>query len=95
MIGVRGAAESTVADEGARGVAGWRRFDGEHGIVLRIQVFANARAFAEERLERVDLVLNDRQLRSLARDLARAAEQRGLDLRAKRPWWRFWRSSRG
>jgi hypothetical protein len=31
------------------------------------------------------MALNDRQLRSLARDLARAARSRGLDLRARPP----------
>ena len=53
--------------------------------VLRQEVEAKQRT-------RVTMALNDRQLRSLARDLARAARSRGLDLRSRPPVHkRVWR----
>lgn len=80
-----------MSERSAQAVAGWRRFDGEHGIVLRMQLVGSVDGYRRREFDRVDLVLNDRQLRSLARDLVRAAEARGLELEAKRRWWRFWR----
>ncbi|WP_156141152.1 hypothetical protein [Sphingomonas sp. 37zxx] len=75
-----------------RSVAGWRRFEGASGIVLRLQLFEGHEAFEQRRLDRVDLSLDDRQLRSLARDLVRAVEQRGMALHDKRAWWQLWKA---
>lgn len=79
-----------MSESSPRAVAGWSRHHGEHGIMLRMQLVDSVAGHRRREFEKVDLVLNDRQLRSLARDLARAAEARGLDLRAKRRWWRLW-----
>ncbi|MBO9603697.1 MAG: hypothetical protein J7496_14435 [Novosphingobium sp.] len=69
----------------ARGaLAGWRRTPSGHGIVLTLQVAESVAAFERKEFDRVELALNDRQLRSLARDLERAARSRGMDLRAPR-----------
>ena len=59
---------------------GWRRAESDHGIVVRLQIAASADDVRNQRWETIDLALNDRQLRSLTRDLMRAAKQRGLDL---------------
>lgn len=67
--------------------AGWRRTATDSGMMISIQVARSAAEFRDGTFTRVDLALNDRQLRSLARDLSRAAAQRGLQLRAPRKWW--------
>jgi hypothetical protein len=64
---------------------GWARRNSRHGIVLTLQVVENAAQFQDHRYHQVIMALNDRQLRSMARDLARAARSRGLDLRARPP----------
>lgn len=48
-----------------------------------MQIVENAKQYQDRRYHRVTMALNDRQLRSLARDLARAALSRGLDLRSR------------
>lgn len=68
-------------------LAGWKRTRTTSGIVLSFQVAASVEDLHQRRLSRVDLALNDRQLRSLARDLIRAAEQRDLDIFARPRWW--------
>ena len=65
---------------------GWERKGSRHGIILTMQIVENAAQYQDHRYHRVAVALNDRQLRSMARDLARAARSRGLDLRAKPPW---------
>lgn len=78
----------------ARALAGWKRIHGEHGIVLTLQLVDSVEQYQARDFERVEVALNDRQLRSLARDLARAARTRGVELYPKRPWWRFWERRR-
>ncbi len=73
-------------------VAGWRRKPSEHGILLTLQVAQSEEDWKQQRFTRLNLALNDRQLRSLARDLVRAAEERNLEVFAPRPWWRFWQN---
>ncbi|WEK46183.1 MAG: hypothetical protein P0Y56_14360 [Candidatus Andeanibacterium colombiense] len=73
--------ESTIA-RGA--LAGWKRTTSGHGILLTLQVAKSVAAFNAKEFDSVELALNDRQLRSLARDLERAARSRGLDLRPNR-----------
>lgn len=70
--------ESMTLQGGA--LIGWRREESEHGIVLRVQLAPSVDAVRADRLEAIDITLNDRQLRSLTRDLMRAAHGRGLDL---------------
>ncbi len=75
-----------------KALAGWKRDDTQHGIVLTVQLAETARDFDRGQFEEVAIVLNRRQLRSLARDLTRAASARGMETFAARgPWWRFWR----
>lgn len=71
-------------------LAGWRRTDGLNGIVLTMQIVDSIEAYQDHRVAKVQVALNDRQLRSLARDLMRAASERGIELQARRPWWRIW-----
>jgi hypothetical protein len=73
-------------------LAGWRRTGTDSGCVLELQLVASKQDFEARNFIRVDMALNDRQLRSLARDLARAAEERGVRLWGKKPRWRLpWR----
>ncbi|WP_214622096.1 hypothetical protein [Sphingobium nicotianae] len=64
---------------------GWERRGSRHGVVMTLQIVENAAQYQDHRYHRVSVALNDRQLRSMARDLARAARSRGLDLRARPP----------
>ena len=69
-------------------LVGWRQSRSEHGAVLRLQVARSAEDFHARSLDKVELALNDRQLRSLARDLIRAAQGRDLHpLFARRTLW--------
>jgi len=72
-------------------LAGWARQETRHGVVMTLQIATSAEAFRQRQFDEVNVVLNERQLRSLARDLARSAEARGIELSAKRSWWRFGR----
>lgn len=74
----------------AKVLSGWKRTRTAHGIVLTLQLIDSPADFAAQRFEKVNVAMNDRQLRSFARDITRAAQDRGLDLFAKKPWWRFW-----
>lgn len=75
---------------------GWKRRNARHGVVLTLQVVENAPQFRDHQYHRVVMALNDRQLRSMARDLARAAEARGIDLRPRLPIHRrVWRGLKG
>lgn len=76
--------------EMAGGLVGWRRNQVPGGTVLTLQVATSTQAFHDDDYTRVYLALNDRQLRSLARDLYRATEAKGIPLFAPRRWWRFW-----
>jgi hypothetical protein len=69
-------------------LVGWRRTPARSGIVLSLQLVRSVADFREHRFERLAIALNDRQLRSLARDLQRAAAARGLDLFAQPTGWR-------
>ena len=64
-------------------LAGWKRSKTPSGATFSLQLAENQVAWAAQDYHRVHITMNDRQLRSFARDLARAAEARGLDLRAK------------
>jgi hypothetical protein len=68
-------------------LAGWRRTRTAHGIVLSLQVATSTDDAHRGKLGRVDVALNERQLRSLARDLARATEQRDMEVFARPRWW--------
>ncbi len=68
---------------------GWRRNSSRHGVILTLQIVENATQYQDHHYHQVNLALNERQLRSLARDLARASRSRGLPpLRAKLPFHR-------
>jgi hypothetical protein len=68
-------------------LAGWKHRETPSGLVLTLQIAADAEAFRERRFEVVQMALNERQLRSLARDLARATMRRGIDLFARPSLW--------
>jgi hypothetical protein len=80
------------ATEGA--LAGWKRTIVGQSLVLTIQLAHSAHDLKNRNLKTVSVTMNKRQLRSLARDLTRAAEQQGLELFAERPWWVFWHRDR-
>lgn len=61
-------------------LAGWRRRQMESGVVLRLQISTTVDDYRNKSFQHCNVALNDRQLRSLARDLARAAEERGIQL---------------
>jgi len=62
-------------------LGGWKRSNGGHGVVIKLQLADNATALAHRLYETVYVELNDDQLCSLARELKRAARERGFD-----PW---------
>lgn len=70
-------------------LAGWKRSVTDHGVVVTVQVATTPERFQARDFDEVQLALNDRQLRSFARDLARAARERGMELAAPRRWWSF------
>jgi hypothetical protein len=68
-------------------LVGWRQSQSEHGAVLRLQVARSAADVRDRSWDKVEIALNERQLRSFARDLVRAAHERDLRLFARRPLW--------
>lgn len=62
---------------------GWKRSVSEHGVVLSLQLALSEADARNKQYDSISLAMNDRQLRSLARDLQRAAEERGIDLWAE------------
>lgn len=76
--------------EMAGALAGWRRSRTAGGTILTLQVAGSADAFRNDNYTKLHLALNDRQLRSLARDLYRATDEKGIKLFAPRKWWRPW-----
>lgn len=68
-------------------LAGWTWTETPGGVTLKLQMAGSVEDFRERRFQHVILSLNDRQLRSIIRDLSRAAAVRGLPLFAKRSWW--------
>lgn len=68
---------------------GWKRQPSEHGMIISFQLLAPEASVEKRESDRVSLALNDRQLRSLARDLQRAADERGIKLWASSKWRRF------
>ncbi|PZU58848.1 MAG: hypothetical protein DI547_08715 [Sphingobium sp.] len=67
----------------AGALAGWQRIMTGYGCVLTLQVGESEEQFETHEYQRVLVAMNDRQLRSLARDLQRAAEARGINLWAR------------
>lgn len=67
---------------------GWKRAESASGIVLTLQLARTSDNVKEGNLTQVHLALNDRQLRSMARDLTRAAAERGVELWAPKRWWK-------
>ncbi len=68
---------------------GWKRRGSDHGIVLSLQIATSFARAESKDFDHISLALNDRQLRSLARDLQRAAAQRNMRLFAKPAWHRY------
>ena len=67
-------------------LAGWKRRETEHCVVLTLQLIESELAPGKPELGRVMLAVSDGQLCSLARDLTRAAEKRGLEVQPKGPF---------
>jgi hypothetical protein len=61
-------------------LVGWKREPSQNGMIISLQVLDPQTKVEDKQFQRVSLALNDRQLRSLARDLQRAADERGLTL---------------
>jgi uncharacterized glyoxalase superfamily protein PhnB len=68
-------------------LVGWKRTQTDHGVMLTMQLATSKADYDQRDFQLVQIALNDRQLRSLTRDLRRAAEARGIELWAKRRWW--------
>lgn len=66
---------------------GWKRRPTQNGIILMLQVLTPGAFALRGDFDNVTVVLNDRQLRSFARDLQRAAMSRGISLGPKPKWW--------
>jgi len=80
----------------AGALVGWARQSSRHGVILTLQLVHNATDYRDHRFHKIAVALNERQLRSLARDLARAARARGISLNAKPPLrTRLWLFLRG
>jgi predicted TIM-barrel fold metal-dependent hydrolase len=62
-------------------LGGWKRTNDGHGVVIKLQLADNASELAHRIFQTVHVELNDDQLCSLARELKRAARERGFD-----PW---------
>jgi hypothetical protein len=60
----------------------WKRRGSQSGVVMTLQIVENADQ--DNRCHRVKLQLNDRQLRSIARDLVQIAHERGIEVRTRR-----------
>ncbi|MBB3693260.1 hypothetical protein [Sphingomonas sp. BK580] len=71
-------------------LVGWKRDRTRHGFVVTLQLAHSAEAVRRQDYERVSLVVNERQLRSLTRDLVRALDDRGLDTFHRPTGWRRW-----
>ena len=71
-------------------LVGWKRDRTRHGFVVTLQLARSAEDVRRQDYERVSLVVNDRQLRSLTRDLVRALDDRGLDTFHRPTGWRRW-----
>ena len=65
---------------------GWERKGSQHGCVVTLQIIENAAEYSDNQYHRVSMALNERQLRSPARDLARASQARCVDLHAREPF---------
>lgn len=65
---------------------GWKRQPSENGIVITLQVLTVDSAEDRQHVD-VSLALNERQIRSLARDMQRAANARGIRLWSRPKWW--------
>lgn len=64
-------------------LAGWKRRDTSHGLVLTLQFADGTQPTDEADLSEIVLALGDEQLCSLTRDLARAAHDRHLKIWAR------------
>lgn len=61
-------------------LAGWKWTRADNGVVLSVQLAPSTESFETCTFATVSMALNDRQLRSLARDIKRMAAERGLEL---------------
>jgi hypothetical protein len=61
-------------------LAGWRRQMTPTGCVFKLEITEHADPGEEDDFRHVDIILDDKQIGSLARDLLRAADRRGIDL---------------
>jgi hypothetical protein len=59
-------------------LAGWKRRDAEHCLVVTMQIIEGGQSHDQREFGRLSLGISDDQLCSLARDLSRAASERGL-----------------
>lgn len=70
-------------------LVGWKRAPSEHGFIFTFQVMTPEAAAQGGDPQHVTFALNDRQLRSLARDLQRSAMERGIPLWPQPKWWKL------
>jgi uncharacterized Ntn-hydrolase superfamily protein len=68
-------------------LVGWKRQGSENGTVITLKVQTVGMTSDRQYVD-VAIALNDRQIRSLTRDMQRAAAGRGITLWSQPKWWR-------
>ena len=71
-------------------LAGWKHEPSTGGLKLTLQLAGSADDFQEKDFQRVIVALDPRQLRSLARDMARAAAEQNIELFARKRGFMQW-----
>lgn len=61
-------------------LAGWRRQMTPRGCIFKLEITDSAAPCDEGDFHHVEIVLDDQQIGSFARDLLRTADRRGIDL---------------
>lgn len=69
-------------------LAGWKFTPSANGFVITMQIAESVESWKNHDYANVKIALNDRQIRSLARDLDRKVKSRGLVLRPRAAWWK-------
>jgi hypothetical protein len=69
-----------MSSETVKALVGWKRASVMQGTMVTMQLVTSREALHERNFEITRIVVDDRQLASLVRDLSRAARLRGIAL---------------